>query len=140
MRERLADDLSLTALRYAATCALVAAVLGGVLSLLVANATGLTDDGATTVYVPTSAGFGSPGVNEPVSRAQPLVGNGFNPRQIYAARSRGVVTVFALYDEGDAQETQGSGFVVSDNGYILTSAHVVTDVADSGKATEANKI
>ena len=122
-----------------AAVALVAAVLGGVVSLFAADVTGLTDERTSTVYVPTNEAAGVPG-NEPVSRAQPLVGNGFNPRQIYAARSRGVVTVFAVYEDGDAQESQGSGFVVSNNGYILTSAHVVTDLAESGKAIEANKI
>jgi 2-alkenal reductase len=123
-----------------AAVALLAAALGGVVSLAVAKATGLTDAETSTVYLPTSAGSdGLPG-NEPVSRAQPLLGNGFSPRQIYAARSRGVVTVFASYTEGEAHEAQGSGFVVSDSGYILTSAHVVTDLADSGKATEANSV
>ena len=123
-----------------AAVALVAAVLGGVVSLVAADATGLTEDGTSTVYVPTGDGSAAIPGNERVSRAQPLVGNGFSPRQIYAARSRGVVTVFATYNDGDAQESQGSGFVVSDSGYILTSAHVVTDLADSGEATEANKI
>ena len=123
-----------------AAVALVAAILGGVVSLAVAKATGLTEDGTSTVYVPTNAGEdGLPG-NEPVSRAQPLLGNGFSPRQIYAARSPGVVTVFASYTDGEAHEAQGSGFVVSESGYILTSAHVVTDVAESGKATEANSV
>ena len=123
-----------------AAIALAAAVLGGVVSLLVAKATGLTDDGTSTVYVPTSAdSAGLPG-NEAVSRAQPLLGNGFSPRQIYAARSRGVVTVFALYSEGESRESQGSGFVVSETGYILTSAHVVTDPDGSGKATEARSV
>lgn len=123
-----------------AAVALAAAVLGGVVSLVAADKTGLTGERSSTVYVPTGdVGAGLP-ANEPVSRAQPLLGNGFSPRQIYAARSPGVVTVFAIYDDGESQESQGSGFVVSETGYVLTSAHVVTDVAGSGKATEANKI
>jgi S1-C subfamily serine protease len=123
-----------------AAVALVAALLGGVVSLVAAEATGLTGERTSTVYVPTGdIAAGLPG-NEPVSRAQPLVGNGFSPRQIYAARSPGVVTVFAFYDDAESQESQGSGFVVSESGYVLTSAHVVTDVAGSGNATEADRI
>jgi 2-alkenal reductase len=123
-----------------AAVALAAAVLGGAVSLAAAEVTGLTDERTTTVYVPTGdVGAGQAG-NESVSRAQPLLGNGFSPRQIYAARSPGVVTVFAIYDDGEAQESQGSGFVVSENGYVLTSAHVVTDLAGSGRATEADRI
>ena len=38
-----------------AVVALVAAVLGGVVALLVAAATGLTDEKTSTVYVPTTA-------------------------------------------------------------------------------------
>jgi 2-alkenal reductase len=123
-----------------AAVALAAAVLGGVVSLAAAEVTGLTDERTTTVYLPTGDVAAGPSGNEPVSRAQPLLGNGFSPRQIYAARSPGVVTVFAIYDDTEAQESQGSGFVVSENGYVLTSAHVVTDVAGSDRATEADRI
>jgi 2-alkenal reductase len=122
-----------------AVVALAAAILGGVVSLLAAKATGLTDEGTTTVVVPTGDSDGLPG-NEPVATARPLLGNGFNASRIYAARSRGVVTVFALYSEGESRESQGSGFVVTKGGYILTSAHVVTELADSGKATEAHSV
>ena len=42
------------------------------------------------------------GPNEPVSAsARPLVGNRFDPARIYAARSTGVVTVYAFFDKGD---------------------------------------
>jgi 2-alkenal reductase len=122
-----------------AVVALVAAVLGGVVSLVAAKATGLTDEKTISVYVPTVGSAGPPG-NEPVATARQLLGNGFDPSLIYAARSRGVVTVFAQYSGGDSREAQGSGFVVTKSGYILTSAHVVTEVADSGKATEANSV
>jgi S1-C subfamily serine protease len=120
--------------------ALVAAVLGGVVSLLAVETVGITDEQTSTVYVPTADSGGGSAGNEPVSRAQPLIGNGFSPRQIYAARSSGVVTVFAIYDEGETQESQGSGFVVSETGYVLTSAHVVTDAVRSGNTTEADRI
>ena len=61
--------------------------------------------------------------------------------RIYAARSPGVVTVFAFFDKTDRHGAQGSGFVVSESGYILTSAHVITDAgeSDSAKTTEANQ-
>jgi 2-alkenal reductase len=122
-----------------AVVALVAAVLGGVVSLMAARAIGLTDEMASTVYVPTLSSDGLPG-NEPVSTARPLLGNGFDPTRIYAARSRGVVTVFAQYGDGDSRESQGSGFVVTKSGYVLTSAHVVTDVAQSDKVNEADSV
>ena len=123
-----------------AVVALAAAVLGGVVALLVAAVTGLTDGNTTTVYVPTTASELGASKNEPIVRATPLGGKGFTPSRIYTARSPGVVTVFAFFDNADGQEAQGSGFVVTPSGYILTSAHVVTDVAESAHPSEAHEV
>jgi S1-C subfamily serine protease len=123
-----------------AVVALAAAVLGGVAALLGAAATGLTDRKTSTVYVPTTASELGVTGNEPIAHATPLRGNGFNPSRIYTARSSGVVTIFAFFDKADVKEAQGSGFVVSPAGYILTSAHVVTNVVESTHATKAHDV
>jgi 2-alkenal reductase len=125
-----------------ALVALVSAVLGGVVAFLGAKATGLGDASTSTVFVPTeAAGDLRAGTDEPVAAsARPLLGNVFAPARIYAARSPGVVTVYAFFERGDSHAAQGSGFVVSEQGYILTSAHVITDAGDAAKITEATRV
>jgi S1-C subfamily serine protease len=58
----------------------------------------------------------------------------FDPQALYAARAPGVVTIYAnLGVEGNAQ---GSGFVVRNDGVILTNAHVITNVAETRSAVQ----
>ena len=117
-----------------AAIAIVAAVLGGLAVLGVGKATGWLGGGTTkTVFVgqpPAGAGEAAP-----VVVAKPLAGNGFQPAQIFARRSAGVVTIVSYFDSGnvpDASAGQGSGFVASREGVILTSAHVITTAGQPG--------
>src|SRR5919199_4068234 len=127
-----------------AVVAVVAAVLGGVAVLVVGKATGWLDKTTrtTVVQTPNAAQV----INAPAtipSSAKPLTGNGFQPQQIYAKRASGVVTIYSIYgsDVLAAQEAQGSGFVVSRDGYILTNSHVITNAGDTeGKVKRADKV
>jgi len=114
----------------------VAALLGGVFAVILADRTGLADGGSTdTVFV--SGGSAAQPIERrlPGRDVKPLLGNGFDPAAIYRSRSAGVVTVYSQFDDrptDDDHTAQGSGFVVSARGEILTSAHVVT-TAGSGE-------
>ncbi len=110
----------------AAAIAVVAALLGGAAALLLGVATGLTDGSTTTVV---AGGTIPAATTQGAATAAPVLGNGFNPAGIYAARAPGVVTLYA--DLGTDGRSQGSGFVVDAKGTILTNAHVVTNVASS---------
>ena len=106
--------------------------------LAVGKSAGWLGGGHSTTIVfrssPSATEVAAPAAVGPV--AKPLIGGSFDPARIYAARSSGVVTIFAVYGSSNtAQTAQGSGFVVSREGYILTNSHVITTAGDgNGRA------
>ena len=116
-----------------AVVALVAAALGAIAVLLVGKAVGWIDDDvapAQTVVLPAAA---SPAAAAGTGFASPPAGNGFNPAAIYARTSPGVVTIYAVFDGGG--RAQGSGFVVSRQGHVLTNSHVITTAGEGSERT-----
>jgi S1-C subfamily serine protease len=120
-----------------AALAVACALVGGVAALAIGKATGWTGSSSTTTV------FRAAPVEQPTAvtaavgpSAKPLVGNGFAPSTIYARRSPGVVTILSSFgrDPAGAPTAQGSGFVVSSRGYILTNSHVITNAGDNSGA------
>ena len=127
-----------------AAVAVACAVLGAGVALAVGQLTGWTASDSTTTVLRSApvVGPGAPLAAAVAPSAKPLVGNTFRPAAVYARRSPGVVTIVSVYgsDPETAQRAQGSGFVVSAQGYILTNSHVITTAGEGSVAKPADAV
>ena len=103
--------------------------------LVVAKAGGWLHGPTKQTVIVRQSGL-SGGTSAPIVAARPVLGNGFEPAQIYRRRAPGVVTIISFFAGPNGSAGQGSGFVVSAGGTILTSAHVITS-ADQGTTSTA---
>ena len=126
-----------------AVVTVAAAALGGGAALGIGKGTGWLDQGTKTVVVRAAAPRTAALPASATSTAAPLPGKGFDPQRIFAERSPGVVTIFAYFGDPSSTATavsQGSGFVISPQGYVLTNSHVITNAGEGSTVRAARHL
>ncbi|MFI9152012.1 trypsin-like peptidase domain-containing protein [Streptomyces sp. NPDC053367] len=101
-------------------------VLGAVLLALVSGGVG----GAVGAYLERNGGIG--GVELPQAGEEPA---GRDPDSVAGIAARALPSVVTLHVSGSEQSGTGTGFVLDDQGHILTNNHVVEPAGEDGEIT-----
>ena len=100
--------------------------------LVIGAAGGLLGHKTTKTVVVTARAAPVSDTPAAVRRSPSPLPTGFDPAQLYARRSPGVVTVYSYFgSDSGGEAAQGSGFVVRPDGAILTDAHVITNAGEN---------
>jgi S1-C subfamily serine protease len=94
---------------------------------------GCGGDGEGTASAPGTSGEATAPAPPPQVVVETAT-SGFNAPRVYSEAAPGVVTIRSVFPAGGAE---GSGFVLDDDGHIVTNAHVVTE--ESGEEREPAK-
>jgi S1-C subfamily serine protease len=108
-----------------------AALLLGLLALFGCGSSG--DTSSAPQDESTAATTAAPKPEVAIETSSP----GFNATRVYETASPGVVTIRSVFSPDKAAE--GSGFVLDENGEIVTNAHVVTE-DEEGKREAAKQV
>jgi S1-C subfamily serine protease len=78
--------------------------------------------------------FGTGGLRPPASHAASF------DLVALAKKARNAVVLIEVFDSGHNEVATGSGFFVSDNGLLITNAHVIENAASAAAKTESGDV